>query len=223
MASTSTPTRRSLLRSGVSIGVSTVPFGVAFGVACTDAGLRWWEALGFSTIVFGGSAQFAAVGVLADGGAVGSAIAAGGLLNLRSLAFGLLLAPALTGPFWWRALASQLMIDESTAVAVSTDDLELRRYGYLAGGLSVFVLWNISTLVGALVVASAGDTVSRWGLDATIPAAFLALLWPRLAAADQRRAVAAGLVIAALLVPVAPPGIPIIAAALGVIAGVWRR
>jgi predicted branched-subunit amino acid permease len=223
MATASNPSRRSLLRSGISIGVSTVPFGVAFGVACTEAGLKWWEALGFSTIVFGGSAQFAAVGVLADGGAIGSAIAAGGLLNLRSLAFGLLLAPALTGPFWWRALASQLMIDESTAVAVSADDPALRRYGYLAGGLSVFVLWNLSTLAGALVVASAGDVVERWGLDATIPAAFLALLWPRLRDPAHRRAVAGGLVIATALVPIAPPGIPIVAAALGVLAGVWRR
>lgn len=200
-----------------------MPFGVAFGVACTEAGLHWWEALGFSTIVFGGSAQFAAVGVLADGGAVGSAVAAGGLLTLRSLAFGLLLAPVLTGPFWWRALASQLMIDEATAVAVSSDDPALRRFGYLAGGLSVFVLWNVATLVGALVVASAGDLVERWGLDATIPAAFLALLWPRLRDARHRRAIAAGLVIAALLVPVTPPGIPIIASALGVIAGVLRE
>ncbi len=216
-------TRRELLRAGFWIGVSTMPFGVAFGVACSQAGLRWWEALGFSTVVFGGSAQFAAVGVLADGGAVASAITAGGLLNLRSLAFGLLLAPALTGPWWWRALASQLMIDESTAVAVSTDDMQLRRFGYLAGGLSVFVLWNASTLFGAAVLASAGDLVERWGLDATIPAAFLALLWPRLRDRFQIRAVVAGLAIAAVLVPVAPPGIPIIAAALGIFAGVQRR
>jgi predicted branched-subunit amino acid permease len=216
-------TRRRLRRAAFSIGVSTAPFGVAFGVACTEAGLRWWEALGFSTIVFGGSAQFAAVSVLGDGGATGAAIAAGALLNLRSLAFGLLLAPSLDGPVWWRGLASQLMIDESTAVAVSTDDQRLRRYGYLAGGISVFVVWNISTLLGALLVASAGDLVHDLGLDATIPAAFLALLWPRLADRAQRRAVVAGIAIAAALVPVAPPGIPVIAAALGVVAGIARR
>lgn len=220
---TAAPTKRDLLRSGISIGASTMPFAVAFGVACAQAGMAWWEAVGFSVIVFAGSAQFAAVGVLTDGGTIGSAIAAGGLLNIRFLAFGLLLAPALTGPWWWRALTSQLMIDESTAVAVTSDDPRLRRYGYLAGGLSVFVLWNIATVVGAVVVGSAGDLVQRWGLDATIPAAFLALMWPRLRDSEQRRAIAAGLVVAAVLVPIAPPGIPIIAAGLGVLAGAWRR
>lgn len=181
--------------------------------------MAWWEAMGFSLVVFGGSAQFAAVGVLGDGGSVTAAILAGGLLNLRSLAFGILLAPALQGPVWWRALTSQWMIDESTAIAVSSDEPALRRYGYLAGGLSVYVLWNAGTLVGALLVGEAGDLITRWGLDATIPAAFLALLWPRLADPGQRRAMVAGLLIAAALVPFTPPGVPIIAAALGVLAG----
>jgi predicted branched-subunit amino acid permease len=217
-----TDPRKQVRARALSIGLSTVPFAIAFGAVCTQAGLAWWEALGFSMVVFGGSAQFAAVGVLADGGAVASAIVAGGLLNLRSLAFGILLAPSLTGPRWWRALVSQWMIDESTAVAVSTDDPALRRYGYLAGGLSVYVLWNLGTLAGAVLVGSAGDLVSRWGLDATIPAAFLALLWPRLKDPAQRRSVAAGLVIAAALIPFTPSGVPIIAAAIGVIAGARR-
>lgn len=202
----------------LTIGLSTTPFGVAFGVACTDAGFRWWEALGFSAVVFGGSAQFAAVGVLAAGGTVAAAIVAGGLLNLRSLAYGILLAPALKGPRWWRALVSQWMIDESTAVAVGQTDPTLRRYGYLAGGLSVFVLWNASTLIGFLAASGLGEWVIRLGLDATIPAAFLALLWPRLSDAAHRRNTIAGLVIAAALVPIAPAGLPIIAAGAGVIA-----
>jgi predicted branched-subunit amino acid permease len=211
--------KRQIRSRALSIGVSTMPFAVAFGAAATQAGFAWWEAMGFSLLVFGGSAQFAALGVLADGGSVAAAVVAGGLLNLRSLAFGVLLAPVLTGPRWWRALASQWMIDESTAVAMSNDDPGLRRYGYLAGGLSVYVLWNIGTLVGAVVVGGAGDLVVRWGLDATIPAAFLALLWPRLSDPAQRRAMIAGLAVAAALTPLTPPGIPIVAAALGVFAG----
>lgn len=208
--------RRALRAQALTIGLSTVPFGLAFGVACAEAGLRWWEAAGFSTLVFGGSAQFAAVGVLADGGAVATAIAGGALLNLRSLAFGLLLAPSLRGPLWWRALVSQWMIDESTAVAISTEDAALRRYGYLAGGLSVFVLWNLSTLIGVTAAASMGDLVPTLGLDATIPAAFLALMWPRLLDPIQRRVILVGVIIAALLVPVTPAGIPIIAAGIAV-------
>ena len=206
----------------LSIGVSTTPFGAAFGVACVQTGLAWWEAMGFSLLVFGGSAQFAAVSVLGQGGAITAAVAAGGLLTLRSLAFGLLLAPYLGGSVRFRALVSQLMIDESTAVAVSTDDPDLRRFGYLAGGISVFVLWNLSTLAGALLLARSGTAITDWGLDATIPAAFLALLWPRLGERRHVRAVLGGIVIAALLVPIAPPGLPIVAAALGAMAGLGR-
>jgi predicted branched-subunit amino acid permease len=180
--------------------------------------MQWWEAMGFSTIVFGGSAQFAAVSVLAAGGSTVAAITAGSLLTLRSLAFGVLLAPALGGPRWRRALESQLVIDESTAIALTAAHPSLRRFGFLAGGVSVFVLWNLGTLVGAIVVGSAGDLVTRWGLDATIPAAFLALLWPRLADRSSRRAIAVGLVVAIVLVPFAPAGLPIVAAGVGVMA-----
>lgn len=199
------------------------PFGVAFGVVCADAGLTVWEAIGFSTLVFGGSSQFAAVSVLADGGTATAAIIAGLLLNLRSLAFGVAMAGALTGPLWWRALVSQLMIDESTAVGAGQTEPRLRRYGYLAGGISVFILWNLMTILGVSVLSGAEELITDLGIDATIPAAFLALLWPRLALPEQRRIAAGGAVVALALVPVAPAGIPIIAAAAAVLlAQPWR-
>lgn len=197
------------------------PFGVAFGIACTEAGLAVWQASAFSVFVFTGSAQFAAVGVIGDGGTAISAIAAGALLNLRSLAFGVAMASALQGPLWKRALWSQLMIDESTAVGSAQTDLRLRRYGYLCSGIAVFVAWNISTLVGAAALSSSGDLVTDWGIDAAIPAVFLALLWPRLADRGQRRSAVLGAVIALALLPFAPPGVPILVAGVGVVAG-WR-
>ena len=197
------------------------PFGVAFGIACSEAGLAVWQASAFSVFVFTGSAQFAAVGVIGDGGTALSAIAAGALLNLRSLAFGVVMASALQGPWWRRAVWSQLMIDESTAVGSAQTDLRLRRYGYLCSGIAVFVAWNISTLVGAAALSSSGDLVTDWGLDAAIPAVFLALLWPRLADRAQRRSALVGGVIAFALLPFAPPGVPILAAGIGVVAG-WR-
>jgi predicted branched-subunit amino acid permease len=204
-----------------SIALAVIPFGLAFGVAATEAGLAVWQAAAFSVFVFAGSAQFAAVEIIGAGGAAGSAIVAGLLLNLRSLAFGMELAPVLTGPRWQRALAAQLMIDESAAIAAGQADPRWRRYGYLCGGLVLFVTWNLSTLAGATVLSSIGDAVTDWGLDATIPAAFLALLWPRLGRADARRSALAGALIALALAPIAPPGVPIVVAAIGVLAG-WR-
>ena len=215
--------RREIHRQALSIALAVSPFGVAFGVVCAEAGLSVWQALGFSTLVFSGAAQFAAVSVLADGGGAVAAVTAGLLLNLRSLAFGVAMAGSLRGPVWWRALAAQLMIDESTAVGTVQATDALKRYGYLVGGLGVFVLWNLTTVLGVSVLSSSEELITDLGIDATIPAAFLALLWPRLHDREQRLVAAAGALVAVLLVPVSPAGVPIIAAAAAVIlAKPWR-
>jgi predicted branched-subunit amino acid permease len=146
---------------------------------------------------------------------------AGLLLNLRCLAFGVVMAPVFPPQPWRRALAAQLMIDEATAVGTSVDEPGLRWFGYLAGGLAVFVSWNVSTLAGVAVVPATGTLVTDLGIDATIPAAFLALLWPRLGDAAQRRVALVGAGIALALVPVAPPGVPVVVAGAAVLLS-WR-
>ncbi|MGI9600416.1 MAG: AzlC family ABC transporter permease [Acidimicrobiales bacterium] len=215
-------TRARIRRDALFIALSAAPFGVAFGIAAADAGLSVIEAMGFSVLVFAGSAQFAAVSVLGDGGTAVAAITAGLLLNLRSLAFGVAMAPALRGSLPFRLGASQLMIDESTAVGTAQETMALRRYGYLAAGLAVFVLWNASTVLGVAVLSSSGDVVETLGLDAAIPAVFLALLWPRLADPTQRLLAVAGAVVALVLTPITPAGVPIVASA-AVVLLLWRR
>lgn len=199
-----------------------MPFGIAFGVSAAKAGLALWQTSGFSLLVFAGSAQFAAVEIVGRGGAVPSAIATGLLLNLRSLAFGVAMAPSLSGPWWKRAFWSHLMIDEATAVGSAQFEHRWRRYGFVFTGLAMFVAWNLSTVLGATAFASAGNIVQRWGIDAAIPSAFLALLWPRLGRADQRRTALVGAAVALALVPITPAGVPVIAASLGVAAG-WAN
>jgi len=208
--------RRRLRRQAASITVAVAPFGIVFGASAATAGLRLFEAVGYSVFVFAGSAQFAAVEILGDGGSAASAAIAGLLLNVRSLAFGVIMAPALTGAFWQRALMSQLMIDEATAVGVAAVEKRHRRYGYLVGGLGVFVVWNLTTVLGFVVFSNAGDLIVDLGLDVAGPAAFLALLWPRLADRRQLATAAAGAAIAVALVPFTPAGVPILASMLGV-------
>ena len=212
--------RRSIRAQAISIGLAISPFGLAFGALCAESGIGVWEALGFSSIVFGGSSQFAAVSVLADDGTVIAAITAGLLLNLRSLAFGVSMAPSLKGSFLWRAGVSQLMIDESTAIGSSQATHELRRYGYLWGGLSVFVLWNATTLIGVSVLSEAESLITDLGIDATIPAAFLGLIWNKLENTKHRTVAVIGAITALILIPFTPAGIPVIAAATAII---WVR
>ncbi|MEC7530688.1 MAG: AzlC family ABC transporter permease [Actinomycetota bacterium] len=212
--------RRSIRAQAISIGLAISPFGLAFGALCAESGVGVWEALGFSSLVFGGSSQFAAVSVLADEGTVIAAVTAGLLLNLRSLAFGVSMAPSLKGSLLWRAGVSQLMIDESTAIGSSQSTHELRRYGYLWGGLSVFVLWNATTLIGVSVLSEAESLITDLGIDATIPAAFLGLIWNKLENAKHRTVALIGAITALILIPITPAGIPVIAAASAII---WVR
>ena len=213
--------RRVIRRQSASIVGAVAPFGIVFGAAAATAGLALWQAVGYSALVFGGSSQFAAVEILGDGGSIASAAIAGLLLNVRSLAFGVIMAPALAGALWKRATMSQLMIDESTAVGAAQSELRWRRYGFLVAGVGVFVVWNLTTVIGFVAFSGAGDLIDDLGLDAAGPAAFLALLWPRLASAPQRRTAIGGAVIALVLIPVAPPGVPILASMFGVAVARW--
>ncbi len=110
-----------------------------------------------------------------------------------------------------RLVAALGTIDESTAMAVGQDDEELSRTAFWWTFAGVYVFWNLATLLGALGAQALGDP-KRFGLDAVIPAAFLALLAPRLRQGwiEKRVAIAGGL-IALVLIPFTPPGVPILA------------
>jgi len=124
---------------------------------------------------------------------------------------------------WKRAVAVQLMIDETAAVATVQPDRETSRYAYWFTGLALFTMWNASTIIGATVVASSADLIHDLGLDATIPAAFLALLWPRLDEPTHRVVAVAGAAIAVVTTPFAPPGLPVILALIAVVPFLVRR
>jgi 4-azaleucine resistance transporter AzlC len=209
---------RTILRQAAAIGFADILFGISFGVLAVDAGLPVAQACALSLLVFAGGAQFAVVGVLAAGGAAAAAVAAGLLLNSRYLAFGMVIARLLDGPVWRRALGAQLLTDESAALALSQENPHDAKQAYWLIGGVLFVLWNAGTLVGALLGEAVGNT-SALGLDAALPAGFLALVVPLLVDRRSRVAALAGAALALALTPLLPPGIPILASALGALAG----
>ena len=210
--------RRTIHRQAVSIVSAVAPFAIVFGAAAARTGLTFWETVGFSALVFAGSVQFAAVQILGDGGSVASATIAGLLLGVRSLAFGIIMAPVLRGPWWKRLMMSHIVLDESVAVGMVQPTRRWRRYGFLLTGVGVYVVWNISTVIGFVAFSGAEDLITDLGLDTAGPAALLALLWPRLSSTPQRRtAIAAGF-IALALTPFTPAGVPILLSMFGVAA-----
>jgi predicted branched-subunit amino acid permease len=130
--------------------------------------------------------------------------------------YALSMAPTLRVSGWRRLAAAEITIDESTAMALShPEPVTAARHAFWSTGIAVYVLWNIGTLLGALGAAAIGDP-GTLGLDAAIPAAFMALLWPRLVGRSMWALAAAGACVALILTPVLRPGLPVLAA--GVVA-----
>jgi predicted branched-subunit amino acid permease len=212
--------RSGIIRDAIAVGIATGTYGISFGAVAVTAGLSVAQACALSLLVFTGASQFALVGVIAAGGAPISGALTAILLGTRNTLYGLRLAPLLQLTGLRRAAAAQILIDESTAMALNRGSTPAARVGFLSTGLAVFVLWNAATLAGALAGTAIGDP-HTFGLDAAVGAAFLALLWPRLS--DRRNqvvAVCAGAV-ALGLVPVTAAGVPVLAAGgVALLAGV---
>ena len=202
----------------LGVGVATGAYGLSFGAISIASGLDVWQTQALSLLMFTGASQFALVGVLGAGGGIVAAVATAVLLGARNSLYALSLAPRLRLHGFAKFAGAQLTIDESTAMALShPDDPQRARHAFWATGLSVFVLWNIGTLAGALG-ASLIDDPGTLGLDAAIPAGFIALLWPRLNSQSMWALALVSASLAIALVPFLQPGLPVLAAALVAVA-----
>lgn len=211
------PTRRSVLRDSLGVGLATGTYGVSFGAVSVTSGLSVAQTCVLSLLVFTGASQFALIGVIASGGNPLAGALSALLLGTRNTLYGLRLAQMLPWTGWRRATAAHLVIDESTAMAVTQPTGELGRVGFLATGVSVFVLWNAATVAGAVGGEAIGDP-RTYGLDAAVGAAFLGLLWPRLSGGTERLAAVLAAMLALGLVPLTTPGVPVLAAGLVAVA-----
>lgn len=225
------PARAGVLRQALSVATAVSLYGISFGALSVAAGLSVPQTSVLSLLMFTGGSQFAYVGVAGAAGGAAAAIATAGLVGIRNGFYALQLAPLLRPRGPRRLVAAQLTIDESTAVGSAQlvthpGRPELARLGFWATGAGVYALWNATTLLGAVVGDQLGDP-RRYGLDAAAAAAFLALLWPRLfppaPLAGTARVVSLGAAALALvLVPMAPAGVPVLAAAVLAVGAAWR-
>ncbi|HVU91934.1 MAG TPA: AzlC family ABC transporter permease [Jatrophihabitans sp.] len=203
--------RRATVRDSLGVGVAVGAYGFAFGAASVAAGLSVLQTCLLSLLAFTGGTQFAVVGVVAGGGSGGAALAGGLLLGSRNALYAMRLAPLLRVRGLRRLLAALGTIDESTAMAVAQPAPELSRVAFWWTFGGVFTFWNLTTLLGA-VTGSLIDPAAV-GLDAVVPAAFLALLAPRLrSGVVERRIAVVAAVLALVLIPLTPPGVPVLAA-----------
>ena len=207
------------VRAALPLALGPLLFGLSFGVLADAAGMGAVAATAMSATTFAGSAQFGAVSVLDAGGTIVAAIMAAVFLNARYIAISLTVASIFRGGRARRLVESQLIVDESWALSGRSGRFE---WPILVGsGLLLYVLWVGSTALGTVLGDALGDPDSL-GLDAAFAALFLALLAPYLRGRRAIQAAALAAVITLVLTPVAPAGVPIIAAAAACFIGLKR-
>lgn len=210
---------RAGMRAGVPFALATVALGLYFGVLSQSLGWGFVAPVLFSILAFSGSAQFAVAAVLGAGGGAAVAILAAVILNARFLPMGIAVAPYLNGGRWRRALEAQAVIDSSWALA-SRGNGRFDRAFLIGATVPQAAAWMGGTTIGVAVGNGIGDP-HRLGLDMVFPVLFLALLIGELRSGGVRAIIAAALaaLLAAALLPVTAPGIPIIASCVAALVG----
>jgi predicted branched-subunit amino acid permease len=215
--------RRSVIRDALGIAIATGAYALSFGAIATTSGLSLLQTMCLSALMFTGASQFALVGVIGAGGNMWAGAAAAALLGTRNALYGLRLSSLLSVHGVRRIAAAHFVIDETTAMAIARNSEREGRLAFWATGLILFSFWNAGTLIGALATHLIPDPKAL-GFDAAPPAAYLALLAPRLRAREPLAIALAAGAIALICIPFVPAGIPLLIVAILVAAyGTWTR
>lgn len=211
---------RSMIVACLTLSAAVGVFGLSFGVASVSAGATIAQTCAISLLVFTGASQFSAVSVIGSGGSFGSALGGALLLAARNGVYGLAMSRRIEGSLPLRLLAAQMTIDETTAMSVAQPDPRAQRVAFWFTGATLYLFWNLGTLVGAL----AGNAIDpqTYGLDVAFPAGFVAMLWPLLGDRRARLAAFTGGVVCLVAIPMTPVGVPILLSALAVLVGLRR-
>lgn len=205
--------RSDVIRNALGIGIASGAYALSFGAIATAAGLSLLQTASLSVLMFTGASQFALVGVIGAGGSVWAGAATAALLGSRNALYGLRLSGLLKVRGLRRFAAAHFVIDETTAMAIAREDEHQARFAFWATGVALFTLWNLGTLIGALATHALPNP-KVLGLDAAPPAAFLALLAPRLRAREPIAIALGAAVVALVVLPFVPAGIPLLIVAL---------
>jgi 4-azaleucine resistance transporter AzlC len=205
------------VRAAIAVAATVWFFGASFGLLARAAGMGVAAPLVLSATTFAGSAQFAVTSILAGSGSAVAAIAAAVLLNARYAPISISVAPLFRGPRLRRLAESQLIVDESWALS-SRGDGRFDRRILIGAGLLLYAAWVSGTAVGVVAGKALGNPKDL-GLDGAFPALFLALLVPQLRSRQARVAALVGGGIALVLIPLTPPGVPIVAASTACLLG----
>ena len=209
-------------RDCIVMSLAVAPIGVTFGVFADASGFDLARIVVMSALVFTGASQFAAVGVINDGGTGGAAVGSALLLAARNTLYGPAIRRALPASAPARMGAALFVIDETTAITVAQTNRRDASGAFWFAGIILWLSWNLSSVAGAVLGAVLG-TPETWGLDAAFPAILIALLAPHLRTAAGWTTALAAAAIALGAVPISGAGVPILVSVLALAPALYVR
>ncbi|MEA5463163.1 AzlC family ABC transporter permease [Leptothoe sp. PORK10 BA2] len=171
-------------RQTMPLIVGAIPFGIIFGTLAQSSGLSFAGAMGMSAIVFAGSSQFIALGLLAAGTPVGIIILTTWVVNLRHLLYAVSLVPYVKHlSQGWKLPLGFWLTDENFMVAIQRyrqdDPSPYKHWFQLGSALAMYINWLLCTLIGLTLGQQIPDA-GAWGLDFAMVATFIGMTIPYL-------------------------------------------
>lgn len=171
------------VRGQIPITAGVIPFGLIFGVLGVATDLTAVQTMAMSSIVFAGSAQFIGAQLIGSFTPMPIVWLTTFIVNVRHVLYSSTIGPDMQHlPRRWRYGLAYLLTDEAfatTAVHYANRAIPLtfKHYYFLGAGLTLWVTWQISTVIGIFLGA---EVPSSWSLDFTLALTFIGIVVPTL-------------------------------------------
>jgi 4-azaleucine resistance transporter AzlC len=170
------------VRDTLPLLLGALPFGLIYGAVAATSGLSMTAAIMMSALVFAGSSQFIAVGLVAAQTPVAIIVLTTLIVNLRHMLYSATLLPYLKGlPQKWRIPLAFWLTDETFAVTVhrfQRGDSSPHKHWYQFGSsLAMYLNWQLWCFLG-LVLGNRIPDAQSWGLDVAMPVTFIGMIIP---------------------------------------------
>ncbi|MGG5574803.1 AzlC family ABC transporter permease [Vibrio diazotrophicus] len=160
------------------LSVAVLPWGLLAGSFAIEAGLNPFESQALSAILFAGSAQLVATGMIKAGAGLMTMLITTFFITSRHFLYSVSMREKISPlPTRWRVILGFLLTDELFALCGQQSEKQFNRWYALGAGFSFYLIWNLATLVG-IVAGSYIPSLNSIGLEFAVAATFIAIVIP---------------------------------------------
>lgn len=160
-------------RDTLSVGFALFPLGLAFGLLVVQSGMAWWWAPVFSVLIYAGSLEFLAIGLVLAVTPLAQIAVTTLLVNFRHVFYALSFPLHLVRGRLRRVYSMYALTDEAYAVTAAMRPGALRSTRIVWIQVLCQLYWVLGGITGALVGSLIPSQVV--GLDFALTALFVVL------------------------------------------------